>query len=59
LRDRSKLCLYIVDKQQRVGRTTVEQTGEERGAVDVYGTVTMNYIQLSAYILSGEGTSNL
>ena len=33
-----------VDEKQRAGRTSVERTGKERSAVDVYGTVAMNYV---------------
>ena len=48
-----------ISEQQHTLRTAIERTSEERGAMQRYGTVGMNYVQLSAHELSDEVPSNI
>jgi hypothetical protein len=46
-----------ISEEQRAGRA-IDRASEEGTAMKRYGTVAMNYIQLSAIERSGEGASN-
>jgi hypothetical protein len=46
----------FITEEERAG-PAIDRTGEEGGAMQRYGAVAMNYIQLSAYGRSSEGAS--
>ena len=46
----------FIPQEERAG-PAIDRTGEEGGAMQRYGAVAMNYIQLSAYGRSSDGTS--
>jgi hypothetical protein len=44
----------FITEEERTG-PAIDRTGEEASAMECYGTVAMNYIQLSSIDRSGEG----
>ena len=46
----------FISEEQRAG-PAIDRTGEEAGTMERYGTVAMNYIQLSSFDRSGERAS--
>ncbi len=46
----------FITQEERTG-PAIDRTGEEASAVECYGTVAMNYIQLGAFGRSNEGAS--
>jgi len=46
----------FITEEERAG-PAIDRTGEEGGAMQRYGAAAMNYIQLSAYGRSSDGTS--
>jgi hypothetical protein len=44
----------FITEEERAG-PAIDRTGEEASAMECYGTVAMNYIQLSSIDRSGEG----